>query len=124
MANPYSYSINLLKGSPVAALQLAINKDVEGIIFLDSSDLFISNLYDAAVFHIVKDEQIGDIAPNQKKTFLSLNDGFEYIFAKYNKDLRLAKNINHHTDTELAEPISQTAFQRSPEANPNIFKRS
>ena len=29
LANPYSYSINLCKGSPIAALQLAMNKDVE-----------------------------------------------------------------------------------------------
>ena len=61
-------------------------------LLLDSLDSLIPNLSDAVVFHIVEDEQIGNIAPNQKKGFLSLVDKFEDIFAKDNKDLGLAKN--------------------------------
>ena len=69
LANPYSYSINLCKGSPIAALQLAMNKDVEGISFIDSLDLLIPGPSDAAVFHIVEDKKIGNIDPNQKRLF-------------------------------------------------------
>ena len=72
LANPYSYSINLCKGSPIAALQIAMNRDIEGISFIDSLDLLIPGPSDAAVFHIVEDKQIGNIAPNQKEAFLSL----------------------------------------------------
>ena len=56
LANPYSYSTNLCKGSPIPALQLAMNKDIEGIYFIDSLDLLIPGPSDSAVFHIVEDK--------------------------------------------------------------------
>ena len=69
------------------------------------------------VFHVIPEENIGEMSNNEREKFDKLIDKFFKIFATSDLDLGQAKGVTHKVDTADFEPIFQHAYRRSPAAN-------
>ena len=96
-------------------MHLYQDEDIDSIYTTSTLDEL--GLENNGVFHVIPEENIGEISNNEREKFDKLINEFSEIFATSDLDLGKAKGVTHKVDTADFEPIFQHAYRRSPAAN-------